>query len=63
MQMQTFCATIWLITEINILRCTVSKTSKTKGHIKLQDFLDHIHACEFFRIISIAFRPDVIEIR
>ena len=25
---QTFCASIWLITEINILRCTVSKSSK-----------------------------------
>jgi len=25
---QKFCASIWLITEINILRCTVSKTSK-----------------------------------
>ena len=25
---QTFCASSWLITEINILRCTVSKTSK-----------------------------------
>ena len=27
---QKFCATSWLITEINILRCTVSKTSKKK---------------------------------
>ena len=26
---QKFCASSWLITEINILRCTVSKTSKT----------------------------------
>ena len=25
---QKFCASCWLITEINILRCTVSKTSK-----------------------------------
>ena len=25
---QKFCASIWLITEINILRCTVSRTSK-----------------------------------
>jgi len=25
---QKFCASSWLITEINILRCTVSKTSK-----------------------------------
>jgi len=25
---QTFCASSWLITEINILRCTVSKTSQ-----------------------------------
>ena len=27
---QKFCASSWLITEINIPRCTVSKTSKTK---------------------------------
>jgi hypothetical protein len=27
---QKFCASSWLITEINILRCTVSKTSKFK---------------------------------
>jgi len=27
---QTFCASSWLITEINILRRTVSKTSKNK---------------------------------
>ena len=27
---QKFCASSWLITEINILRCTVSKTSKHK---------------------------------
>ena len=26
----TFCASIWLITETDILRCTVSKTSKKK---------------------------------
>ena len=26
---QKFCASSWLITEINILRCTVSKTSKS----------------------------------
>ena len=26
---QIFCASSWLITEINILRCTVSKTQKT----------------------------------
>ena len=39
---QNFCASSWLITEINILRCTVSKTSKKsslsypKGKILLQ---------------------------
>ena len=27
---QKFCASSWLITETNILRCTVSKTSKSK---------------------------------
>ena len=27
---QKVCASIWLVTEINILRCTVSKTSKLK---------------------------------
>jgi len=27
---QKFCASSWLITEINILRCTVSKTSNNK---------------------------------
>ena len=30
---QKFCASIWLITEINILRCTVSKTSKIGFHV------------------------------
>ena len=25
---QKYCASIWLITDINILRCTVSETSK-----------------------------------
>ena len=34
----------------------------TKGHIKLQDFVDRLHTCELFGITSIAFRPD-IEIR
>jgi len=28
---QKFCASSWLITEINIMRCTVSKTSKYKN--------------------------------
>jgi len=32
---QTFCASIWLITEINILRCTVSKRSKNVCHMSL----------------------------
>jgi len=36
---QTFCASSWLITEINILRCTVSKTSK--------------NLCTFFWIIGL----------
>jgi len=30
---QKFCASSWLITEINILRCTVSKTSNVGGQI------------------------------
>jgi len=30
---QKFCASSWLITEINILRCTVSKTSKKNNRI------------------------------
>jgi len=30
---QKFCASIWLITEINILRCTVSKTIKICKYI------------------------------
>ena len=30
---QKFCASSWLITEINILRCTVSKTSKFKKNL------------------------------
>jgi len=29
---QKFCASSWLITEINILRCTVNKTSKNAAH-------------------------------
>jgi len=43
---QKFCASIWLITEINVLRCTVSKTSKfTK--IKFSSFY-----CGSNRILS-----------
>jgi len=30
---QKFCASSWLITEINILRCTVSKTSKNNYNV------------------------------
>jgi len=30
---QKFCASSWLITEINILRCTVSKSSKLIGRL------------------------------
>ena len=30
---QKFCVSSWLITEINILRCTVSKTSKWEWHV------------------------------
>ena len=30
---QKFCASSWLITEIDILRCNVSKTSKKKLHV------------------------------
>jgi len=49
---QTFCASDWLITEINILRCTVTKTSKprklvscvyfiiVKSGISVESFLD-----------------------
>jgi len=32
---QTFCASSWLISEINILRCTVSKTAKKKSPISV----------------------------
>jgi hypothetical protein len=32
---QKFCASSWLITEINILRCTVSKTSKLPALFKV----------------------------
>ena len=32
---QTFCASSWLITEINILRCTVSETSKKEYQLVL----------------------------
>jgi len=35
---QKFCASSWLITEINILRCTVSKTSKLQS-------LSNTHTC------------------
>jgi len=31
---QKFCASSWLIIEINILRCTVSKTSKNIKYFK-----------------------------
>ena len=37
---QKFCASSWLITEINILRCTVSKTSKNiQIYLKVSDSL------------------------
>ena len=38
---QDFCASSWLITEINILRCTVSKTSKNVvvPYVKTLDIL------------------------
>ena len=44
---QKFCSSSWLITEINILRCTVSKTSKN-------DFTDYRipSACNGFRNIQ-----------
>ena len=42
---QKFCASSWLITEINILRCTVSKTSKFLYHVYMNSplvlFLSH----------------------
>ena len=43
---QKFCASSWLITETNILRCTVSKTSKTEplsitGHLSILSILIH----------------------
>ena len=31
---QKLCASSWLITEINILRCTVSKTSKFEEYVQ-----------------------------
>ena len=40
---QQFCTSSWLITEINILKCTVSKTSKYKK-LCLTDIL-YIHIC------------------
>ena len=39
-----FCASSWLITKINILRCTVSKTSKYYNLLCLTDAL-YIHIC------------------
>ena len=39
---QKFCASSWLITEINILRCTVSKTSKLSIRQLLKCIFNHI---------------------
>jgi len=36
---QKFCSSSWLITEINILRCTVSKTSKYRSSFPLVHFM------------------------
>ena len=35
-----FCASSWLITKINILRCTVSKTSKFVAKVSFSHFSD-----------------------
>jgi len=41
---QKFCASSWLITEINILRCTVSKTSKMDKFVReMEIFLKGIY--------------------
>ena len=42
---QKFCASSWLITEINILRCTVSKTSKHCIMSLYVLFFCHYYAC------------------
>jgi len=40
---QKFCASSWLNTEINILRCTVSKTSQKKRYTPSCVFTNHLH--------------------
>jgi len=35
---QKFCASSWLITEINILRCTVSKTSNSCAYVGIYEW-------------------------
>ena len=52
---QTFCTSSWLITEINILRCTVSKTSKSRlfVSVKLLSLLTYRSACLFWLVYSL----------
>ena len=42
---QKFCASSWLITEINILRCTVSKTSKFPVLFRLRTNIINVSKC------------------
>jgi len=45
---QKFCASSWLITEINILRCTVSKTYKSQTVCNIKKNLRSIFKCGTF---------------
>jgi len=55
---QKFCASSWLITEINILRCTVSKTSKAminfRECIPLGRWGECVYDCVFMRTPFVA---------
>jgi len=51
---QKFCASSWLITKINILRCTVSKTSKS-GNFWKRDNCYTLSVCVFLCVFVFVF--------
>ena len=53
---QKFCASSWLITETNILRCMVSKTSKKYIYI-------YVTSCEGFKVKQFPKTPSIVDAR
>jgi len=62
---QTYCASSWLITEINILRCTVSKTSKhcyTFRHL-LRHLQEELYSMHKTVVTLCCYIEDIITVR